>query len=135
MAIEQTLTTQAKLIALQTLATGTLKMALYTADANLGASTLVYTTANEVVGTGYTAGGNTLTNVTVLSSGTTAYLDFDNVVWNPAVFTTRGALIYNTSLSNLAVAILDFGADKTTTTTFTVQTPANTATAALIRFA
>lgn len=135
MALEQTLTTQAKLIALQTLATGTLKMALYTANANLGAGTLVYTTADEIVGTGYTAGGNTLTNVTVRSSGTTAYLDFDDVVWDPAVFTTRGALIYNTSLSNLAVAILDFGADKTTTTTFTVQTPANTATTALIRFA
>ena len=135
MAIEQTLTTQAKLIALQALSTGTLKMALYTANADLNAGTLVYTTANEVVGTGYTAGGNTLTNVTVLTSDTTAYLDFDDVVWNPAVFTARGALIYNTSLSNLAVAVLDFGADKTTTTTFTVQTPANTATAALIRFA
>jgi hypothetical protein len=135
MSLEQTLTTQAKLIALQTLATGTLKMALYTGSANLGADTLVYTTANEIVGTGYTAGGNTLTNVTVRSSGTTVYLDFDDVVWNPAAFTTRGALIYNTSLSNLAVAVLDFGADKTTTTTFTVQTPANTATSALIRFA
>ena len=135
MAFDQTLTTQAKLIALQALSTGTLKMALYTANANLGAGTLIYTTDNEVVGTGYTAGGNTLTNVTVLTSDTTAYLDFDDVVWNPAVFTARGALIYNTSLSNLAVAILDFGADKTTTTTFTVQTPANTATAALIRFA
>jgi hypothetical protein len=135
MSIEQTLTTQAKLIALQALATGTLKMALYTANANLGANTLVYTTANEVVGTGYTAGGNTLTNVTVLTSGTTAYLDFNDVVWNPAVFTTRGALIYNTSLGNLAVAVLDFGADKTATTTFTVQTPVNTATTALIRFA
>ena len=135
MAFDQTLTTQAKLVALQALATGTLKMALYTADANLGAGTLVYSTANEVVGTGYIAGGNVLTNVTVLTSGTTAYLDFDNVVWNPANFTARGALIYNTSLSNLAVAVLDFGADKTTTTTFTVQTPANTADAALIRFA
>jgi len=135
MAFDQTLTTQAKLIALQTLSTGTLKMALYTANASLGAGTLIYTTDNEVVGTGYTAGGNTLTNVTVLTSDTTAYLDFDDVVWNPAVFTARGALIYNTSLSNLAVAVLDFGADKTTTTTFTVQTPANTATAALIRFA
>ena len=135
MAFDQTLTTQAKLVALQALATGTLKMALYTADANLGAGTLVYSTANEVVGTGYTAGGNVLTNVTVLASGTTAYLDFDNVVWNPANFTARGALIYNTSLGNLAVAVLDFGADKTTTTTFTVQTPANTADAALIRFA
>jgi hypothetical protein len=135
MAFDQTLTTQAKLVALQALATGTLKMALYTANADLNASTLVYSTANEVVGTGYTAGGNVLTNVTVLASGTTAYLDFDNVVWNPANFTARGALIYNTSLGNLAVAVLDFGADKTTTTTFTVQTPANTADAALIRFA
>ena len=135
MAFDQTLTTQAKLIALQALSTGTLKMALYTANANLGAGTLIYTTDNEVVGTGYTAGGNTLTNVTVLTSDTTVYLDFSDVVWNPAVFTARGALIYNTSLSNLAVAVLDFGADKTTTTTFTVQTPANTATAALIRFA
>jgi len=134
MAFDQTLTTQAKLVALQTLATGTLKMALYTADADLGAGTLTYSTANEVVGTGYTAGGNVLTGVTVLTSGTTAYLDFDDVVWNPAGFTARGALIYNTSLSDLAVAVLDFGADKTTTTTFTVQTPANTADAALIRF-
>jgi hypothetical protein len=134
MAFDQTLTTQAKLVALQALATGTLRMALYTADADLGAGTLIYTTANEVVGTGYTAGGNVLTGVTVLASGTTAYLDFDNVVWNPAAFTARGALIYNTSLGNLAVAVLDFGADKTTTTTFTVQTPANTADAALIRF-
>jgi hypothetical protein len=134
MAFDQTLTTQAKLVALQALATGTLKMALYTADADLGAGTLTYTTANEVVGTGYTAGGNVLTGVTVLTSGTTAYLDFDDVVWNPAGFTARGALIYNTSLGNLALAVLDFGADKTTTTTFTVQTPANTADAALIRF-
>jgi hypothetical protein len=135
MAFDQTLTTQAKLVALQALSTGTLKMALYTANADLGAGTLTYTTTDEVVGTGYTAGGNVLTGVTVLTSGTTAYLDFDNVVWNPANFTARGALIYNTSLGNLAVAVLDFGADKTTTTTFTVQTPANTADAALIRFA
>jgi hypothetical protein len=135
MAFDQTLTTQAKLVALQALSTGTLKMALYTADADLGAGTLTYTTANEVVGTGYTAGGNVLTGVTVLTLGTTAYLDFDDVVWNPAGFTARGALIYNTSLSDLAVAVLDFGADKTTTTTFTVQTPANTADAAIIRFA
>jgi hypothetical protein len=133
MAFDQTLTTQAKLVALQALSTGTLKMALYTADADLGAGTLTYTTANEVVGTGYIAGGNVLTGVTVLASGTTAYLDFDDVVWNPAGFTARGALIYNTSLGNLAVAVLDFGADKTTTTTFTVQMPANTATSALIR--
>jgi hypothetical protein len=135
MAFDQTLTTQAKLVALQALATGTLRMALYTAQADLNADTLVYSTANEVVGAGYTAGGKTLTGVTVLTSGTTAYFDFDNVVWTPAAFTARGALIYNTSLGNLAVAVLDFGADKTATTTFTVQTPANTADAALIRFA
>ena len=133
MAFDQTLTTQAKLVALQALATGTLKMALYTADADLGAGTLVYSTANEVVGTGYTAGGNTLTGVTVQQSGTTAYLDFADTTWSPANFTARGALIYNTSLGNLAVAVLDFGADKTATTSFTVQMPANTATSALIR--
>jgi hypothetical protein len=135
MSLDQTLTTQAKYIALQQLATGTLKIALYTAAANINADTLVYATSNEVVGTGYVAGGKVLTGVTVSKSGTTAYLDFDNVVWNPANFTARGALIYNTSLGNLAVAVLDFGADKTATTTFTVQTPANTADAALIRFA
>ena len=135
MAFDQTLTTQAKLVALQALATGTLKMALYTADADLTASTLVYSTTNEVVGAGYTAGGNTLTGVTVQQSGTTAYLDFADTTWSPANFTARGALIYNTSLGNLAVAVLDFGADKTATTTFTVQMPANTATSALIRFA
>jgi hypothetical protein len=134
MSFDQTLTTQAKLVALQALATGTLKMALYTANADLNAGTLVYSTTNEVVGTGYVAGGNTLTGVTVLTSGTTAYLDFADTTWTPANFTARGALIYNTSLSNLAVAVLDFGADKTATTSFTVQMPANTATSALIRF-
>ena len=135
MAFEQTLTTQAKATALAYLAEGTLKMALYTAEADLNADTLVYTTANEVVGTGYTAGGKTLTGVTVSKSGTTAYLDFNDVTWDPAAFTARGALIYNTSIGNLAVAVLDFGADKTATTSFTVQVPANTATSALIRFA
>ena len=135
MSFDQTLTTQAKYAALAYLAEGTLKMALYTAEADLNADTLVYTTANEVVGTGYTAGGKTLTGVTVSKSGTTAFLDFNDVTWDPASFTARGALIYNTNLGNLAVAVLDFGADKTATTTFTVQVPANTATSALIRFA
>jgi hypothetical protein len=133
MSFQQTLTTQAKFIALQYIATGTLKMALYTAEADLGAGTLVYSTTNEITGTGYVAGGNTLTGVTVQQSGTTAYLDFADTTWNPANFTARGALIYNTSLGNLAVAVLDFGADKTATTSFTVQMPANTATSALIR--
>jgi len=135
MAFDQTVTTQAKQSALGYLATGTLKMALYTADANLGADTLVYTTQDEVVGAGYTAGGQTLTNVTVEKSGTTAYLSFDSVTWNPAVFTARGALVYNSTLGDLAIAVLDFGADKTATTFFTVQMPANTAASALVRFA
>lgn len=135
MSLDQTLTTQAKFVALQQLATGTLKIALYTAAANINADTLAYTTTNEVVGTGYVAGGKILTGVTVSKSGTTAYLDFANVTWDPANFTARGALIYNTSLGNLAVAVLDFGADKTATTTFTVQMPENNSTSALIRFA
>lgn len=135
MAFDQTLTTQAKYNALAYLAEGTLKMALYTAEANINADTLVYTTTNEVVGTGYVAGGKVLTGVTVSKSGTTAYLDFADVTWDPASFTARGALIYNTNLGNLAIAVLDFGSDKTATNTFTVQTPANTADAALIRFA
>lgn len=135
MALNQGLTTQAKYAALAYLAEGTLKMALYTSEADLGANTLVYTTSHEVVGTGYTAGGKVLTGVTVNKSGTTAYLDFADVTWDPAAFTARGALIYNTNLGNLAIAVLDFGADKTATNTFTVQMPANTATSALIRFA
>jgi len=134
MSFDQTLTTQAKFVALQALAAGTLKMALYTAQADLNASTLVYTTSNEVVGPGYTAGGETLTGVTVLTSGTTAYLTFDNVVWDPASFTARGALIYNSTLADLAVAVLDFGADKTATSTFTVQVPVPSSTTALVRF-
>ena len=135
MAFDQTMTTQAKYQALLALVQGTVKMALYTAAADLGQDTLVYTTTGEVSGTGYVAGGQTLTNVTVNKSGTTAYLDFDDVTWDPANFTARGALIYNTDLGNLALAVLDFGADKTATTSFTVQVPANTATSALIRFA
>jgi L-asparaginase/Glu-tRNA(Gln) amidotransferase subunit D len=133
MSLDQTFTTQAKFIALQQLATGTLKIALYTAAANINADTLVYTTTDEVVGTGYVAGGKILTGVTVSKSGTTAYLDFANVTWDPANFTARGALIYNTSLGNLAVAVLDFGADKTATTTFTVQMPENNSSSALLR--
>lgn len=135
MAFTQATTTQTKYVALNYVATGTLKIALYTADADLSASTTAYTTSGEVVGTGYTAGGEVLTGVTVSQSGTTAYLNFDNVTWDPAAFTARGALIYNTSLGNLAIAVLDFGSDKTTTTTFTVQMPNNSASSAIIRFA
>lgn len=129
------MTTQAKYVALQHLATGGLKMALYTSVADLGATATVYTSSGEVSGTGYVAGGAALAGVTVQQADSTAYLDFDDVVWSPASFTARGALIYNPSLGNLAVAVLDFGADKTATTSFTVQTPANAASSALVRIA
>jgi hypothetical protein len=136
MAFDQTLTTSFKqdiLLGVHDLETDDIKMALFLATADLGAATTVYTTTGETSGTGYTAGGLTLTGVTVLTSGTTAYVDFADPSWNPANFTARGALIYNASKSNKAIAVLDFGSDKTTTTTFTVQMPANTATSALIR--
>ncbi len=138
MAFDQTLTTSFKqdiLLGVHDLDTDTIKMALFLATADLGAATTVYSSAGEVsdIGTGYTTGGLTLTGVTVLTADTTAYVDFADPSWNPANFTARGALIYNASKSNKAIAVLDFGSDKTTTTTFTVQMPANTATSALIR--
>jgi len=138
MAFEQTLTTSFKqdiLLGVHDLDTDTIKMALYLATADLGAATTVYTTSGETSGTGYTAGGKILTGVTVLTADTTAYVDFADPSWDPAAFTARGALIYNASKSNKAIAVLDFGSDKTATTTFTVQMPANTATSALIRIA
>jgi hypothetical protein len=118
--------------------TDTIKMALYISAATLDASTTVYSTSNEVSssGTNYTAGGNTLTGATVSLSGTTAFVDFADTSWTTATFTARGALIYNASKSNKAIAVLDFGSDKTATNgTFTVQMPANTASDALIRIA
>lgn len=114
--------------------TDTLKLALYTSLASLGPSTTVYTTDNEVTGLGYVAGGTTLTNVQVLLSGTTAYVTFDNPVWYVASFVCRGGLIYNETKANRAIAVLDFGADKTASGTFTVQMPAASATTALLRF-
>jgi hypothetical protein len=113
------------------LSTNTLKIALYTANANLNESTTVYTTDGEVTGTGYVAGGVTLTGVTINSSGFTAYVDFADVIFNASV-TARCALIYNVTQSNKAIAVLDFGSDKTSTN-FTITMPANTASAALIR--
>lgn len=115
------------------LLTDTLKIALYTANANLNQSTTVYSATNEVSGTGYTLGGKTLTGVTVSSSGTTAYVDFDDVIWNPASFTARCALIYNSTKADRSIAVLDFGSDKTTTTKFTITMPTNSPTNALIR--
>jgi hypothetical protein len=121
----------------QNLASNTLKMALYTGDATLGPTTTVYTTTNEVVGTGYTAGGNTLTGVTINtdSNTNTVYVNFNNVSWSGANFTARGALIYNSTQSNKSIAVLDFGADKLfTAANNTVTMPVNTASTALLRF-
>jgi hypothetical protein len=108
------------------------KIALYTAAANLSYETLAYTTDGEISGTGYTVGGNTLTPIVPATSGQVAYISFQNVTWNPANFTARGALIYN-STTGAAVAVLDFGADKTATNTFTVTFPTADAANAIIR--
>jgi hypothetical protein len=138
MALVQTLCSsfkQESWLGIHDLDTDVLKMALYTSAASLGADTTVYTTTNEVVGTGYTAGGVVLVNVQVLLSGTTAYATFDNPAWPGSSFVTRGALIYNTSKADRAIAVLDFGADKTAGPNFTVQLPVATATTALLRFA
>jgi len=139
MAIQQTLTTSFKqqmLQAGQNLATDTLKIALYTAPASLGPDTTVYSTSNEVVGTGYTAGGEVLTGVVITANANgTVYVTFDNAVWPASSFTARGALLYNSTQANASVAVLDFGADKTCVNqTFTVTMPANTVTTALLRF-
>lgn len=109
----------------------TLKIALYTAEADLNEATTAYSSTNEVTGTGYISGGVELTGVTINSSGFTVYVDFDDVVFNASV-TARCALIYNSSKSNRSIAVLDFGSDKTSTN-FTITMPANTANAALIR--
>lgn len=111
----------------------TIKIALYDSSAELGASTTAYTVTGEISGTGYSAGGEVMTGVTVNTSGSIAYVSFNNVTWNPASFTTRGALIYNASKGNKAIAVLDFGSDKVATTGFTIEMPPNTATGALIR--
>ena len=113
------------------LTTDVIKIALYTASADLNEATTVYTTTGEVTGTGYVAGGVALTGVTINSSGSTAYVDFADVVFNASV-TARCALIYNVTQGNKSIAVLDFGSDKTSTN-FTITMPANTATAALIR--
>lgn len=144
MPIQQGLTNSFKqemLQAGQNLATDTLRMALYTALSDIGQLTTVYTTVNEVpTGNGYTAGGVTVTGVTISTETTgpnagTVYVDFNDVSWPGANFMARGALIYNVTRSNKSVAVLDFGSDKTfTSTSNTVTMPPNTATTALIRF-
>jgi hypothetical protein len=115
------------------------KLALYTSSATLGASTTAYTTSDEVSssGTNYTAGGLTLTISQVpTSSGTTAYIDFDDLTFPSATLTANGALIYNATQSNKAVAVLAFGGDKTSTAgNFTIQFPAAAASTAILRIA
>ena len=119
----------------------TFKLALFTSAATLGASTTAYSTTNEVVGTGYTAGGVTLTNIDPTSSGTTAFVDFADATFSSATITAAGALIYNTttdggSATTNAVAVISFGGDKTSTNgDFVVQFPVADATNAIVRIA
>ena len=117
--------------------TDSFKIALYTGNATLNENTASYTSTNEVSASGYTAGGQALTvsvAPTTGSSGNIAYISFANVSWSAAI-TARGALIYDVTNSNKTVCVLDFGADKTSTTTFTVQFPAASNTSAIIRIA
>ena len=119
----------------------TFKIALYTSAANLSAATTNYTTTGEVVGTGYTAGGTVLTNIDPTSSGTTAFIDFQDASWASATITAAGALIYNTTTdggtgTTNAVAVISFGGDKTSTNgDFVVQFPTADATNAIVRLA
>jgi hypothetical protein len=135
MSIVQTQTTSFKKELYQgihDLSTDTIYIALYTANADLNADTTVYSNTNEVVATGYTAGGKILTGVAINTDGYTAYVNWANVSWTAAL-TARCALIYNVTQGNKSIAVLDFGSDKTSTTTFTITMPSNTSTTALIR--
>ncbi len=134
MAIVQTQTTSFKLelySGVHNLSTNTLKVALYTASANLDESTTAYSATSEVSGGGYVAGGVALSGVSISSDGYTAFVNFNNAVFNASV-TARCALIYNVTQANKSIAVLDFGSDKTSTN-FTIVMPANTASSALIR--
>ena len=137
MAITQAIPTSYKGEALQGIheAADVYKIALYTSAAVLGPTTTVYSAANEVVGTGYTAGGVTLTGFSVTTSGTTAILDFTNdPSWAAATITARGALIYNSSKGNKAVFVMDFGSDISSTNgTFAITLPTPDAANGLIR--
>jgi len=137
MSIIQTQTTSFKAELYQgihNLTTNVIKIALYTASADLNETTTAYSATNEVANTGtYSAGGATLTPITVSTSGYTAYVSFPNVAWTGAI-TARCALIYNDTVAGKpSIAVLDFGSDKTSTTTFTVTMPTNGATTSLIR--
>jgi hypothetical protein len=146
MAVQQTTTTSFRVQLLQAVhnfgptSPNTFKIALYTAAANIGPATTVYTTVGEVVGTGYTAGGKTLVISTSPTSGDnssgvpTAYISFNNISWTSASFTCRGALIYNSTQGNKSVAVLDFGSDKTVTNdTFQIIFPTSDSNSAIVR--
>ena len=117
----------------------TFKIALYTSDSSLGAATTAFSTSNEISntsGSAYSSGGATLTSVTPTTDGTTAVCDFSDVSFTSASFTANGALIYNSSQSNKAVAVIAFGGDKTVSSgTFTIQFPTADASNAIIRIA
>ena len=146
MTIAQTATTSFKVELLQAVhnfgptTPDTFKIALYTATSDIGPATTVYTATNEVVGTGYTAGGNTLVISTSPTSGNstasipTAFVGFSNTSWTSSTITARGALIYNSTQGNKSVAVLDFGADKTTANaTFLITFPTADASSAIVR--
>lgn len=114
--------------------TDVMKIALYTSAAELGPDTLVYTSTGEISGVGYTATGLVLTGVVVTRTNNVAYVSFDDPTWNAATFTTRGALIYNSSKSNRSVGVLNFGLDQTVLSQqFQIQFPPDNADSALIR--
>ena len=145
MTIAQTSTTSFKVELLQAVhnfgptTPNTFKIALYTAASDIGPATTAYTATNEVVGTGYTAGGNTLAISTGPTSGNndanipTAFVSFSNTSWTSSTITARGALIYNSTQGNKSVAVLDFGADKTSSAAFQIQFPPSSVSSALIR--
>ena len=113
-----------------------IKLALYTSSATMGAGTTAYSTSQEASGTNYSAGGSALTNVTPALSGSVAVCDFADLTFGTATVTARGCLLYNSTNSNKAIAAIDFGGDKTSTAgNFTIVFPAANATAAIIRLA
>ena len=118
--------------AIHNLLTDTINIALYTNVATLDASTTVYSSTNEITGTGYVSGGQALAGALLSTSAKGAYLSFNNASWT-GTLTARYALIYNASKENRAVAVIDFGGDKTSVITFVVQMPPHTSTTALLR--
>ena len=138
MAITQAMCTQFKrdvMLGLHDLDSDNIKIALYTSSASLDSTTTAYTTSNEVAsGGGYTTGGETLANASVVVNSTSGCFDSDNPEWTSATFTARGALIYNSTESNLAIAVLDFGGDFSVAGgTFRIIFPAQTANTSIVR--